>query len=86
MQHFLVSFFITDFDECATEGVTHLLQELRVEVAAAMHSFRRTAETGLASVAVDELELSPHHDSRARLFAFMNDEGAIIEAKILIHF
>lgn len=79
-----MSFFITDFDKCATEGVANLFQQLCVEVTAAVHSFGWSAKACLARVAMDELEFFPHDNAGARFFAFVHLERAIIEAKIVI--
>mmetsp|Transcript_18273 Transcript_18273/g.31255 ORF Transcript_18273/g.31255 Transcript_18273/m.31255 type:complete len:430 (+) Transcript_18273:217-1506(+) len=45
---------------------------------------RGSAEAGLAGVAVDEVELAPHHDARAGLLALLNHEGAVLEAEVLV--
>ena len=63
VQHFLMSFFVADFDKCAAERVAHFLQQLRVEVAPTVHPFGRSTEASLARVAMDKLEFSPHDDA-----------------------
>ena len=49
-----------------------------------MYSTRWPTEAGLARVAMDKIEFSPHDDARARIFAFMDDKRAIIKTEVLI--
>ena len=49
-----------------------------------MDSSGGPAETSLAGVAIYQIKLAPHNDSRARLFAFVHDEGAVFETEIVV--
>lgn len=45
-----------------------------------------SAEAGLASVAVYQVELTPHYDSAAALLALVDQERAVIKVEILVVF
>ena len=51
-----------------------------------MYSTRWSAEAGFARVTIYQAKFTPHGDSRARLFAFVHNKGAIIETEIVIIF
>jgi hypothetical protein len=53
-------------------------------VVAGVGTFVGSTEAGLAGEAIDEVEFSPHDHSAATLLAFVDDEGAVVEVKIMV--
>jgi len=85
LEHFLHPFsVICHIEHSLAEHSPYHLEKLAVEVAVIVHASCWTTKACLASVAVNEVKLTPHYYSTAGLLALVNVEGTVIKRKVVI--
>jgi len=69
--------------EGLAEETTTVLEDARCEVAVLVPSICWSTESSFKRKTVDEVELTPHHNSCCRLTGLLNDKVASIKAEVL---
>ena len=62
------------------------LEYVGIKVTATVDALRWSTKACLARVTMDEIELTPHYDTRARFLALVNHERAIFETEVIVYF